>query len=121
MVVNFLFLSCRQDEANVSARLLGQESGITRGRKSSLQNEIISNGANPYIEEMLAREGKLDGECFDDLNDFIVCKSGRDYSLWMKSHIRKRKKKLQKTYWQRLKARKELVSLLTSKGQHVTF
>jgi hypothetical protein len=119
VVITCIFSFYSQNEVKVSGSHLAQGSDILKRSKSRLRNETIANDGKPYIEEMLAREGELDGECFDDLTDFIVCKAGRDYSLWMKSHMRKRKKKLRKTYWERLKARKALVSLLTSKGQYV--
>ncbi|KAI5083188.1 hypothetical protein GOP47_0002931 [Adiantum capillus-veneris] len=111
----------RKSETRVAASQSEQlDSDQHRQEEGNLRkNEMItgkyrsSGNGDAFIKDMLAFDGDVNGECFSDLNDFIVCKEGRDYSKWLKLHYKKRKKKLRKTVLQRMKAKRAFVSLLT--------
>ncbi|MCO5559219.1 hypothetical protein L7F22_012814 [Adiantum nelumboides] len=102
------------DQLNGNCHL--QEEGNLRKNEMVTPIYRISGNGEAYIKEVIAREGEVDGECFNDLSDFIVCKDGRNYSRWMKLRFKKRKKKMRKTVLQRMKAKRALVSLLTSRN-----
>ncbi|KAJ7559986.1 hypothetical protein O6H91_04G110000 [Diphasiastrum complanatum] len=79
----------------------------------SLQRDAAKNLCtdNPYVKEMLTIERKS-AETFDDLNDFIVCKKGRNYSKFMNARWKYRRMLHSRTIWKRMQEKRQLVRLL---------
>ncbi|KAH7430022.1 hypothetical protein KP509_09G078700 [Ceratopteris richardii] len=93
-----------------------QEVGNVRESEMLTPKYRTSENGKAYISHVKKCFGAVEGQCFDDLSDFIVCKEGRDYSSYIKLKYKKRKERIRKTLCQRIKARKALAALLKSKG-----
>lgn len=76
--------------------------------------EPDENGAtgNPYVAEVLLLEKTSSKENFDDLEDFIVCKTGRSYTKWLNRRSKFRRRKRTREIWKRAEHKKKLLSML---------
>lgn len=101
-----LSLSGIQNKRYIVEDLIDEEDELDLSAKS--ENACMQNS---YIESVI----KVQGTCrenFKDLNDFIVCKKGRNYQRWLKKRCKIRKKKYDQQFFQIMRRRKELLSLL---------
>ncbi|BBN02306.1 hypothetical protein MPTK1_2g14220 [Marchantia polymorpha subsp. ruderalis] len=69
--------------------------------------EVVSN---PYIHTLLQADSCQ--ESFDDLNDFIVCKKGRNYTQWLKNRQKVRRRLHNRNLFKRLQEKRDLLLLL---------
>ncbi|XP_002990517.2 uncharacterized protein LOC9631564 [Selaginella moellendorffii] len=79
---------------------------------SSNKNRHVEN---PFVAEMLTRETYE--ESFADLNDFIVCKKGRNYTRFLNARIKYRRKSHTRMIWKRRDERQSLMKLLELCGE----
>lgn len=66
---------------------------------------------NSFVKSVIKVQGTYGGN-FNDLDDFIVCKKGRNYSRWLKKRCKIRKKRYNQQFFQIMRRRKELLALL---------
>ncbi|KAG6548181.1 hypothetical protein Mapa_010232 [Marchantia paleacea] len=69
--------------------------------------EVVSN---PYVHTLLQTDSCQ--ESFDDLNDFIVCKKGRNYTKWLKKRQKVRRRLHNRNLFKRLQEKRDLLLLL---------
>lgn len=67
---------------------------------------------NPYVADVLLLEKTSSKENFDDLKDFIVCKTGRSYTKWLHRRSKFRRRKRTREIWKRAEHKKKLLSML---------
>lgn len=85
----------------------GQEGG-----SCEVMDGDVPASSNSFVDSLIVEDP--DKDTFDDLNDFIVPKKGRDYSKWLKKRQKFRRRLYSKNFFRRLHEKKELLHLLDS-------
>lgn len=78
----------------------------------SKEPDTIDATGNPYVADVLLLEKTSSKENFDDLKDFIVCKTGRSYTKWLNRRSKFRRRKRTREIWKRAEHKKKLLSML---------
>lgn len=102
---------CDQIVSSLSSTLSSQERSNKRSRVSRDISSVCT-GVNPYVQSCIASDKSMDGDTFEDLNDFIVCKEGRNYVKWKKERQKFVARRRARNIWKRMEEREKLLAKL---------